>query len=254
MKKRICTALLLILLLLSLSVGAFAASEGGMPLVTDAADILTMQEYEELNALADELSARYGCEIIVITISGLDGWNVEDLNEAIFEQYEFGCGEDKSGIVLLLSMEERDYDLMAHGYGNTAFSEYAKDKLMDSVLPYLGQNDWYGGFKAYISLCGTYLESARNGAPVEEPLMTPGKAIGAIVVGLIAALIVTGIQKAKMKSAALQTQADQYMNNLELRQKDDQFIRKDVTRVRHESSSSRSGGGGGGYSHHSGKF
>lgn len=277
MKKRVFAFLLFALLLMSLSLGALAASSGGMPLVADSAGILTEEEAGDLNALADELSARYECEIIVVTVPGLEGWEVEPLTEAIYTQYEFGYGAEKSGVILLLSMEERGYDVAAYGYGNTAFTDYGKERLMDSVLPYLGRNDWYGGFRAFITLCGDYLDAALSDSPVDVsgdygydydygytdpgPSLTPVKLIIAAIAGLIVAAIVSGVQKAKMKSAIKQTRADRYMDELALTENEDRYLRTTKTRTPRSSSSggSRSGGGGthvnsGGFSHHSGKF
>ena len=69
--------------------------------------------------------------------------------------------------------------------------------------------------------------------------------------------------KSKMKSAKLQTMAENYQTQaLQLRDRQDRFLRKDVTRVRRDTDSGGSRGGGGhgtsvhssGFSHHSGKF
>ena len=266
MKKRIVTLFLTLLMLLSLSAVAFAYSEGGMPLVTDSAGLLTEDENAALNELADELSAEYACEIIVVTVDSLDGWNVEEFTEAVYQQYGFGCGAEKDGVILLLSMEARDYDMAAYGYGNVAFTDYGKDALMDGVLPYLRENDWYGAFHEFIISCGSYLASARAGNPIDyyytpAPPITPGKIILAVIIGLVTALIVSGVQKGKMKSAILQTRADRYMKELNLEQREDNFLRKETHRVKRQTSSSggsRSGGGttvhSSGFSHHSGKF
>lgn len=266
MKKRLLSLILTVLLLLSLASMAFAYSEGGMSLVTDAAGLLTEDENAALNELADELSAEYACEIVVVTVDSLDGWNVEEFTEAVYQQYGFGCGPDKDGVILLLSMEARDFDMAAYGYGNVAFTDYGKDALMDDVLPYLRENDWYGAFHEFIISCGSYLASARAGNPIDvyyEPIppITPAKVIIALVIGLIVALIVSAAQKSKMKSAVLQTRADRYMHGLNLEQQEDNFLRKETHRVRRQSSSSggsRSGGGttvhSSGFSHHSGKF
>ena len=265
MKRKFLTLILVFLILLSLGSAAFAYSEGGLPLVNDAAGLLTGSENESLNALADELSARYACEIIIVTVDSLDGWVVEEFTEAVYQQYGYGCGDGKDGVILLLSMEYRDFDMAAYGYGNVAFTDYGKEALLENVLPYLRENDWYGAFYAFISRCGDYLDSARSGSPVDvhyEPVppVTPAKVITALAFGFIAALIVSGILKGKMKSAILQSRADRYMQSLNLRQQQDRFIRKETHRVRHESSSGGGKGGGGttvnssGFSHSSGKF
>ncbi len=83
--------------------------------------------------------------------------------------------------------------------------------------------------------------------------------IWSLVAGAIFALIVTAVLKARMKSAVLQTRADDYLSgDLQLEYADDRFLSKDVVRVRRNEGSG--GGRGGtsirssGFSHHSGKF
>ena len=160
-------------------------------------------------------------------------------------------------------------------------STEGKTWLMDDVLPYLGNDDWYGGFLKYIELAADYLRQAREGNPVDyygkddpwggEPVyptrsgfyVTGRMVMIALIVGLIPALVTVLVMKSKMKSAKLQTMAENYQTQaLQLRDRQDRFLRKDVTRVRRDTDSGGSRGGGGhgtsvhssGFSHHSGKF
>ena len=268
MKKRWISLLLLLALCLFAVLPALAAEERELPLVCDAYGLLTEEQVEELDKRADSYSRQYACEVILVIVDDIGGYNVEDFTEAVYREYHYGWGEEKSGVILLLSMAERDYDLAAYGYGNTAFTDYGKEWLMDDVLPYLADNDWYGAFSKYLDLCADYLRQARDGRPVDRygvgsrshngfRLSAPA-VIGAVVIGLLAALIVVAVLKAKMKSAVLQSRADNYLSgDLALTASEDRFLQKDVSRVRRSEGSS--GGRGtsvrsSGFSHHSGKF
>ncbi len=281
MKKRIISLLAALLLSVSLfaalALNAAADSERQLPLVCDAYGLLTEEEDEALNQSAETYSAMYECDIIVVVVSDTEGYNVEDYTEAVYQQFDYGWGEEKSGVILLLSMEERDYDLAAYGYGNVAFTDYGKAWLMDDVLPFLGDDDWYGGFNKYIDLCADYLRQAREGNPVDyygkddpwdEPVRRQGFYVTApmvlmsLIIGLIPAGITVLVMRGKMKSAGLQARADSYLDSdLQLTERTDRFLNKTTTRVRRsDDSGSRSGGGHGtsvrssGFSHHSGKF
>ena len=278
MKKRIFSLLAALLLSASLfaalALNAAADSERQLPLVCDAYGLLTEEEDEALNKSADTYSAMYECDIIVVVVPDTEGYNVEDYAEAVYQYYDYGWGAEKSGVILLLSMEDRDYDLAAYGYGNTAFTDYGKAWLMDDVLPFLGDDDWYGGFRTYIDLCADYLRQAREGRPVDyyggsetraRPrgfYVTAPMVLVSLIVGLIPAGITVLVMRSKMKSAVLQTRADSYLDSeLQLTERSDRFINKTTTRVRRsDDSGSRSGGGHGtsvrssGFSHHSGKF
>ncbi len=261
MKKRLASLALLLILCLLLALPAMADSTRELPLVCDTCGLLTEAQDEELNAKAEEYSRQYACDIIVVVVDDTDFYDVEAFTEGVYNKYNFGWGEDRSGVILLLSMEERDYDLAAYGYGNTAFTDFGKQQLMKDVRSYLKKNDWYGGFSRYIDLCADYLRQAREGKPVDRGLfrLSAPVVIWSLVAGVIFALIVTAVLKAKMKSAVLQTKADDYLSgDLRLDYEDDRFLRKDVVRVRRNEGSG--GGRGGtsvrssGFSHHSGKF
>ncbi len=261
MKKRLISCLLLSALCLLLALPVLADSARELPLICDAYGLLAEEQAEELNERAESYSRQYSCDIIVVVVSDTDYYDVETFTEGVYNKYNYGWGADRSGVILLLSMEERDYDLAAYGYGNTAFTDFGKEQLMKDVKSYLKKNDWYGAFSRYLDLCADYLRQAREGKPVDRGLfrLSAQTVIWALVAGVIFALIVTAVLKARMKSAVLQTKADNYLSgDLQLLQSEDRFLRKDVTRVRR---SEGSGGGRGGtsirssgFSHHSGKF
>ena len=269
MKKRIPSLLLLLALCLLLALPVLGASERELPLVRDVYGLLTKAEVEELNARAERYSEQYECDVILIVVYDTGYYNVEDFTEEVYREYNFGWGQEKSGVILLLSMFGRDYDLAAYGYGNTAFTDKGKEWLMDEVLPYLKKDDWYGGFSKYLDLCADYLRQAREGKPVDRyglgcshhngfRLSVPA-VLGALIAGALIALIAVSVLRARMRSAVLQGKADDYRSGeLQLTREEDRFLKKDVVRVRRESSS---GGGGhgtsvrsSGFSHHSGKF
>ena len=263
MKKRLISLALMLLTLLLLSLPVLAAEERELPLVCDTCGLLTKDQADELNALAERFSEEYGCDSMVVTVGSTEGYDVETYTEAVYDSYHLGQGEDGSGVILLLSMSGRDYDLYTRGYGRVAFTDYGAETLMRKVLPYLRKDDWNGAFRKYIDLCGEYLQKARNGKPVDTIL--PGvfknfrfsvrAAIGALIAGTIAAFFVTGILKNKMKSAVLQTKADNYLDgDLALTMSDDRFLRTEKRRVLRDSGSGSRGGRGGGGGHHSGKF
>ena len=262
MKKRILSLALLFALCLLLALPALADSQRELPLVRDVYGLLTKEEAEELNARAERYSEEFGCDIILIVVYDTGYYSVEGFTEAVYRDYNFGWGQDKSGVILLLSMFGRDYDLAAHGFGNTAFTDYGKERLMKELKPYLKRDDWYAAFSKYLDLCADYLRRARAGKPIDRfntltlsaPVVLLSLAAGALI-----ALIVVAVLRARMKSAVLQSRADNYRaGDLQLTQEEDRFLKKDRVRVRR---SEGSGGGGGGtsirssgFSHHSGKF
>lgn len=249
------------------------AEEAGLDNVTDAAKLLTLEQWRELEWQARLISEEYGVGVYIITVEDFtDHTNgfVEDAAEALYYGYSLGLGADKDGILLLLSMEDRDYDLMVNGdAAHYAFNDAGRAYMDDYFLDEFSENDWYGGFAEYLSWSADYLEKAKNGEPYSEdnaPMSGAERGVAIfmrIALILVVPLAVAGIYilvlLSKMKSVAKAVEASEYVSEeLHLSGKRDLFTHKTQTRRKIETESSSGGGktrsGGGGASHTSGKF
>ena len=187
-----------------------------------------------------------------------------------FAQYYFfnelkGVGESGNGILLIMSMKERDYDIMAHGEtGNYAFTDYGKSKLADSFLDYFTDGEWYRGFSAYLNRVQNCLEAAANGTPIDvgtriKEHNLPLALAAGLIFGFIVALISCLTMKAGMKSVRQARIASNFIvrNGIKIPVQKDIFTHNTVVRQVIQSSSSSGGGtsiNSSGSSHHSGKF
>ncbi|MEA4994482.1 MAG: TPM domain-containing protein [Oscillibacter sp.] len=285
MKKTGVLLMLLAALCFALPLPAMAAE---LDAVTDAAGLLTDAERGELNDRAEELAAQYQCAVYIVTLEDMEEMGTSDaydLATAVYTEYDLGYGEEKSGLLLLLSMAERDYALIAYGYGNTAFTDYGKDVLLDEdVLPLLGEDAYYEGFSAYLDTAGEYLSMARDGKPFDvenapgynetdgsygvtaRPKYDEGEfavRLGAVI--LLPLLLAGGIclyWKRQMNTAVSARTADRYIpsDGFRLTGQQDTFLYRTETRRRIENHSSGGGHAGGtsmrsgGFSGRSGKF
>ena len=149
MKKQILCLLAALMLLLGLSVSASAYESAH---VFDYAGLLTDSEAGALEARCQEAEDTYGCGVYIVTVDDYslyyDAGSIENFSEGFFLDFELGAGEDQNGILLALSMAERDYDLCAHGMiGNRSFTDYGKGALAERYfLSEFGSDNWYAGF------------------------------------------------------------------------------------------------------------
>lgn len=253
---------------------AEGASQGEQTLayVTDTAGLLTQSQRDELNSLAEQVSQRYSCGVYVVTVDDYKNYNpssVAECAEGIYQYYQLGYGADRDGVLLLLSMADRDYDIAAYGdFGNYSFTDYGKERLADTFLDNFRSNDWYGGFRDFISNSADFLQAARNGEPVDTyggsgsaGMPTGLKLVIVIALPCVIALIAVSSMKAKMKTAREKTTAEDYLirGSLNLRIREDRFLNRTQHVEVIQESNHRSGGGGtsvgaSGFSHHSGKF
>ena len=276
MKKKLLCSLLLVLALL-LPFGVCAHAEARLDYVNDYAGILSDEQRQSLNDRAAEISKQYDCGVYVVIVKDYSSYvrgNIENFTEEVFHSYDLGRGASENGIILGLSMNDRDYGIYAHGdFGNAAFTDYGKRQLANSFLNSFQKNDWMSGLRAYLENCGNLMRSARNGEPVD--IWIPDQAGGSrfdptnLFVSFGVALLIAGGSvsgfKKQLKTAVAQTLASGYVpqGGVELRVRNDHFVNRTVTtHVIRRETGPRSGGhyggttisGSHGGSHHSGKF
>ena len=280
MKKQLFALLLLAALLLSCSV--FACAEAAqdtaqLAYITDHAGILSSSECEALETRAAQIASQYPCSIYVVTVQDFQTYSntVAGCASGIYSYYDLGYGAGRDGVLLLLSMDDRDYYVYSYGsYANTVFYGKAGYLLDEAFLDNFRSNDWYGGFADYLDECERLLLDASKGSyadpeaqyyvdsggkkyvsPIVAALAT---VIGPVLAGLGAAFGVKG----SMKTAKERSTAEEYVvpGGARLRVRDDRFINRTETRVHIPQDSGRgsgSSGGGVGFSGgtgHGGKF
>ena len=262
MKKRVLHFLFRILTVLSLVTIAAAASKPQLYSITDTAGLLTTEQDLQLEEMAAETAASYGVGVYIVTVSDyrdIDDSGVYPATCGVYHTYTMGEGAERNGIMLLLSMENRDFGLFRYGErAEYAFTGYGLEKLEDSFLPQFGRDDWYGGFRGYLEACGSYLAQAAAGKPVQK---SPLGAITLVVVGaLVIAAVVVLLLRGQMKSVRTAAAANAYLTgDLHLTQTSDVFTHRTETRCRLERNSSSGGGSsraesGGGGAGRSGRF
>ena len=134
MKKRMMTWLLVLLAALTLTVPSFAEQTEDDLLIYDAAELLNEDEWLELELLADEITWRYNCAVYIVTIPDYEDYGDSPYNAAanIYNTQDFGIGEERSGVLLMLSTWDRDYALyIRDGYAKSMIGKYALSQLED---------------------------------------------------------------------------------------------------------------------------
>lgn len=229
--RSLCAALAALVILLALAVPAFAA-DGFADLyyrMNDSAEVLTGDEDSELETSLEELSVRQSFDVVVATIDSL-----EDEGYTSMEEY----ADDL-------------YDYCQFGYGITAFTDAGIQYLGEQMTSDMADGDYAAAFRTFIQWTDAYVTAAREGHPYDvdnmpkEPFSIVYLGV-ALVIGLITALIVTGVMKSRLKSVAPQRDATSYVRqgSMKLTNQRDLYLYREVHRTERpkESSSSDSGG------------
>lgn len=257
MKKRIEMILITLLICLAMSFPVFAAGE--LPRLVDDANLLTNSEESELLELLDEISERQKVDVVVVTVDSLDGESPMAFADDFYDYNGYGFGANADGVLLLVSMEDRDTYISAYGYGSTAITDAACEYILDEVVPQLSDGAYLDGFKTYAGMCDTLISQARSGNPYgvgnmpKEPFSVGKNIAISFVIGIVLAFIITGIMAAQLKSVRKQAAADRYVkkDSMHVTQSSDLFLYKHTERHAKPKESSSSGSSHSSSSHQS---
>lgn len=234
------------------------------PRLVDEADLLSDGEEAELLAKLDEISERQEFDVAVVTVNSLNGSTPEAFADDFYDYNGYGMGADDDGVLLLLSMEERDWHMTTHAFGITAFTDAGIEFMSDRFVPQLSEGYYADAFTMFADFCDDFVTQAKTGEPYDWDNL-PDEHMGFIlipillVIGFILALIPMLVMKSGMKSVKQQSAAADYLvkGSRNLRVERDRYLYRNVTRTAkpkensggstvHRSSSGRSHGGGGG--------
>lgn len=269
MKKKIWMLLFSLVLCLFMAAPAFAAQTEGFASeyerVQDLADLLSDSEETALLKKLNELSERQKMEVVVLTTDTLEGLTPREYTDDIYDYCGFGYGENRDGLLLLISMEDSDWYISTCGYGITAFTDAGIQYIGEQIKEYLSAGDFSTAFDKFAGLCDDFITQARTGDPYDlhnlprEPLPLIWIPIS-IAVGACLSSLIVGSMKAKLKTVRFQSAARNYMKSgsLNITESRDLFLYSTVTRTEkpkndssggsstHTSSSGTTHGGGGG--------
>ena len=224
-----------------------AATEAALPeneqFLYDEADLLTDPEEEKLVQKLEEVSHATNAQIVVVTLASMDGGNIDEFIDYLYDTMGFGYGENHDGVLLLVSMDPREYRILSNGYAGTAIGPDQIDTLCDIVQPYLTKGTYATAFTYFANESEDFLAYYLEGSPFNA-----GKSFMiSLVIGIIAGLITAFVMKGKLKSVRKQDSARVYVKkgSMRLTYSRDIFLYRNVERTkkqeRVESTSSGSG-------------
>lgn len=281
--KRFITWILSLLLVASLAGNAFATDDGVVltigasetAFVVDDAELLNDSEEADLTRLAADVSKRQNCDVIILTVRSLDGKTPDAYADNFFEINERGYGSNRSGILFLLSMEERDWCIYRRGDDvRQAISFDGTDYLWTKCGSDFSNGAYASGFRRFLQAADTMLSAyhgtlsdaelnafqndfnaflaSRNDDPSRSSTQRPsiGKTtVIALVIGFLLAFLFSGSLRSQLKSVRMKYSASSYRrpDSMHLNQNRDVYLYANTTSRVIETQ--RSGGGPGSSPH-----
>ena len=144
--------------------------------VVDDAGMLDAATRESLRAKLAALEARSGIQVVVATVTSLNGNSIEDYANRLFRRWQLGQKGKNNGVLLLHAPAERKIRIEV-GYGLEGALTDAATKyiITNSITPRFKANDFSGGMTRGVDdilkvLSGDEEFKQRIAAPAHNPL------------------------------------------------------------------------------------
>ena len=232
-----------------------------LPLIIDKADLISSNAEAQLTKKARDIQNKYKIDVVIVTVPSTEGAGIEYFTETLYLQSGYGQGSLKDGMMLLLSMEERDYDFYKKGKVHDNLSISLEEKILDPTINKLRNSDYEGAFNIFLSTVDeVYSKAKPDGSFPKEPKGSFPYLIG-IIGSFVVAFIIVQTGASTLKSVRYSRTANNYVkkNSLVINRGFDQDLYRNVTIRRKPKSNSsdnrtRSSGSSPHSSHTSGKF
>ncbi|WP_440119633.1 TPM domain-containing protein [Paenibacillus sp. QZ-Y1] len=247
-----------------------SAAAENMTLIYDEANLLSQQEIDELNTLANEYGNERETDLIVLTTNNEEHLSEKLVTENFYD--EQAPGYDKAhgnAVILTLDMYNRKVYVGGFYKGEEYVDNYRADQITAEIAPDLSDGNYKLAFEKYITLAYEYLGekpdvnsgassgSSSNTYPNGSSSVNSDNilfniwfqlgisvVIGGIVVGIMAH------RSGGRVTVNRATYEDSSTSSVIDRQ--DRYIRTTVTKTKIEKNNNNGGGGGttgGGHSH-----
>lgn len=227
------TLLFVLSFALSITSFAFAASD----LMVDESGLLSASEEQELEDKLQQYSSEHEADIVIVTVDSLDGKSAMEFADDYYDYAGYGQGENKDGIILLVSTGERDWWISTAGFGITAFTDAGLEYISDKFVSDLSDGDYAKAFNTFADLSNQYFEQAETGEPYdvgnlpkEWDALVWMIAIG-FVAGIIIAYLIVLKWKRQLESVKYEHGAQTYIvpGSLTITGSSDTFLYSNVT-------------------------
>ncbi|GIN92396.1 UPF0603 protein YdjH [Siminovitchia terrae] len=243
------TKTLILLVFFFLLPFAFASADSpAKQRIYDNAGLLSDNEVQELEALAEKHSAKRDTDFIILTSNNEENKDVEDIMQDFYDDEAPGYDKPHGNTVILtLDMKKRDVYVAGFYRGETYLDDHRATLVRKEIAQDLSSGNYDKAFESFIKISSKYM-GIRPGVDPDNILFNlwfqiiVSLAIAGAVVGIMA--INTG-GKVTVSAGTYQDRENTRVNH-----RRDQYIRTSTTKRRKPSNQSSgggfSGGGGGG--------
>ena len=210
----------------------------GQSWIIDRADLLDEEEEQILYEKCQLAYDTYGVIVAVVTVDDFGGGDILEWQKGLFAKHPFPA-ESENGIMLAVSMSERDWGIQTIGSAQRVFNTYGREHIGGVVVEKLSDGDYYEAFAEFADLSMQFLAEADAKEPYSEEHpyreSVPVWLIIAVafVLSLVISTLIVNIWKKGMNTRVVQNEARQYLKpgSFQLTRSSDIFLYHPVSRT-----------------------
>ena len=131
---------------------------GSLPTVVDQADLFTPEQEAGLSERAATIGAKHSQDLVIVTTDDAEGKIARDYADDFFDYGGYGFGEEFSGMLFLIDMDNREIWLSTTGHAIDVMTDERIDDLLDlAILPMQNAN-YAEAANVFLTQADHYLE------------------------------------------------------------------------------------------------
>ena len=231
--------------------------------VVDDAKLLSQDEAQKLREDIENFREKYSMDAVIVTSKDLEGKSTMDYADDYYDYNGYGLGDNKSGILLLIDMNDRKIWISTSGDAIEYFTDNRIESIISDISKYLSDAEYFDACNIFLNNIQYYIDS---GIPEGQytyseeehtlKIVLIALGVGAIVAGVTCIVVVNSYKNSKSVSSI------NYIDNnsIVFTKRRDIFINTFTTKTKiernnssggngsstHRSSSGNTHGGGGG--------
>lgn len=241
-------------ILLALLVSIFSSALALGQRVFDEAGLFSATEESQLQNMIESLYDAYDTDLVIVTASDTKGKSSRAYADDFYDNGDFGTGEDYTGALLLINMQEREPYISTSGYMIDVLNDRRIEAIFDAQYDYLVDGKYAQAMSVSLNQIERYLASGpvagqyREAEDKIDPF-SPMWLMVSIGSGLLVALIASGIVRKSYKKDFKYVPYDYAANTtLDLSVSNDTLVDSRISKQYIPPQSSNGGGSGGGRS------
>lgn len=242
LKKKVipCISILIFILSFNLIVKA------NVNPVVDDAKLLSQDEVQKLREDIEKFRDKYNMDAVIVTSKDLEGKSIMDYADDYYDYNGYGLGDNKSGILLLIDMNDRKIWISTSGDAIEYFTDNRIDSIISDISKYLSDGEYFDACNIFLNNIQYYIDSGipeRQYTYSEEEhtlkIVLIALGISAIVAGVTCIVVVKSYKNSKSVSSV------NYIDNnsIVFTKRRDIFVNTFTTKTKIEKNNSSGGNG-----------